>query len=147
MSKCRSDDAERLAAMFQALSSTQRLRVFIKLMNCCPPGECSALSLAGMRQCVGDLGKDLGLAASTVSYHLKELRQAGLMQVERRGKTVECWIDQDAVRLLAAFFTASKGVVICGGEVAAREDDVAACGAEVAAREDEVAACGGERTV
>lgn len=85
-------------------------------MNGCPPGECSGLSLAGMRQCVGDLGKDLGLAASTVSYHLKELRQAGLMRVERSGKTVECWIDEDAVRLLAAFFIGGKGIVVCGDE-------------------------------
>jgi len=124
MSKSQIDETERLAAMFQALSSPQRLRLFIKLMNCCPPGECPGLSLAGMNRCVGDLGKDLGVAASTVSYHLKELRQAGLMQVERRGKTVECWVNQDAVRLLAAFFNGNRGVAACEGDLAARGNEV-----------------------
>jgi ArsR family transcriptional regulator len=71
------------------------------------------------------LAKDLDLAASTVSYHLKELRQAGLMQVERRGKTVECWIDEDAVRLLAAFFVGNRGMAACGGDLTSCEGGVA----------------------
>lgn len=118
--------------MFQALSSPQRLGLFIKLMNCCPPGACPGLSLAGMNRCVGDLAKDVGVAASTVSYHLKELRQAGLMQVERRGKTVECWVNEDAVRLLAAFFVGNRGMVVCGNDMAACGNDVAAYGNDVA---------------
>jgi ArsR family transcriptional regulator len=124
MSKHKSDETERLAAMFQALSSPQRLRLFIELMNCCPPGKGRGLSLGGMHRCVGDLGRDLGVAASTVSYHLKELRQAGLMQVERRGKSVECWVNADAVSLLAGFFIGNKGTAACGGELAP-------CGGEV----------------
>ena len=125
MSNSQIDGTEELAAMFQALSSPQRLRLFIKLMNCCPPGERPGLSLVGINRCVGDLGKDLGVAASTVSYHLKELRQAGLMQVERRGKTVECWVNQDAVRLLAAFFNGNQGMAACGGELTPRGGEVA----------------------
>ena len=131
MSKFESEEAERLAAMFQALSSPQRLRLFIRLMSCCPPGDCPGLSLARLNRCVGDLGRDLGVAASTVSYHLKELRQAGLMQVERRGKSIECWVNEDAVRLLAAFFTGNKAVGACGDEPAAREDAVGDRGNEV----------------
>jgi ArsR family transcriptional regulator, arsenate/arsenite/antimonite-responsive transcriptional repressor len=125
MSNYQSDQTERLATMFQALSNPQRLRIFVTLMNCCPPGECPSFGLAEMRRCVGVLGKDLGVAASTVSYHLKELRQAGLLQVERRGKTVECWIDLEAVRQLAAFFNGNSGMAVC-------RDELTACGNEVA---------------
>lgn len=52
---------------------------------------------------MGELGADLGLAASTVSHHVKELRLAGLLEMERRGQRIECWINEDAVRLLAEF--------------------------------------------
>ena len=56
-----------------------------------------------MTRCVGDLGADLGLAPSTVSHHLKELRRAGLMEVERRGQRIECWVSEDTLKLLASF--------------------------------------------
>ena len=118
MSKSQSNETERLAAMFKALSNPQRLRLFIRLMTCCPVGECPCVSPAGMRRCVGDLGKDLGVAASTVSHHLKELRVAGLMQVERRGKMIECWVNEDAVRQLAAFFIETRGLAACESEEA-----------------------------
>ena len=74
--------------MLKALSHPQRLRMFLKLEEYCGPTSCAA-SAEGMARCVGDLGANLGLAASTVSHHLKELRQAGLIQVERRGKRDE----------------------------------------------------------
>ena len=103
MSKRRSEEVDGLCAMLKALSHPQRLRMFLKLEECCGPTSCAA-SDQGMGRCVGDLGENLGLAASTVSHHLKELRQAGLIQVERRGKRVECWISEDALLRLAAFF-------------------------------------------
>ena len=57
-----------------------------------------------MRGCVGDLGRDLGIGASTVSHHIKELYQAGLIQTERRGQHVECWIVPETLEMLAEFF-------------------------------------------
>ncbi len=55
-------------------------------------------------ECVGTLGKDLGIAPSTVSHHIKELSQSGLIKMKRRGQTVECWVDPEILELLAAFF-------------------------------------------
>ncbi len=46
----------------------------------------------------------MDLAPSTVSHHLKELRQAGLVQMERKGRQVECWIEPGVVDALARFF-------------------------------------------
>jgi ArsR family transcriptional regulator len=42
---------------------------------------------------------------STISHHLKELRQAGLIQMERRGQKMECWIDPNTVKAMGAFFS------------------------------------------
>lgn len=104
MSNYRNDGIERLAAMFKALANPQRLRIFLKLTSCCLPGERCEASTEGLRRCVGDLGGDLGVSASTVSHHLKALRQAGLLHVERRGQRIECWVAREALELLAEFF-------------------------------------------
>ncbi|MBI2836810.1 MAG: helix-turn-helix transcriptional regulator [Acidobacteria bacterium] len=96
-------DTERLAEMFKALSNPNRMRIFSIMSRECGPGSCR---LAGrdVQRCVGDLGKGMGIAPSTVSHHVKELKRAGLIRVERRGKTILCSIDPGAVRSLAAFF-------------------------------------------
>ncbi len=64
-----------------------------------------------MRRCVGEISRGLGVAASTVSHHVRELRQAGLIRLERRGKNIDCWVDGDAVQglldLLSGRFPAS----------------------------------------
>ena len=108
-------DAEQLAAMFKALSNPLRLRIFRKLMGCCGPGGCCDADDEVLRRCVGDLGSDLGVAPSTVSHHIKELRQAGLMHIERRGQRIECWIAEDALRRLTAFFGEGQELLVsCG---------------------------------
>ena len=57
-----------------------------------------------MRACVGDLGAKLGIAPSTVSHHLKELRRSGLIHMERSGQKVACWVEPDSLDALSAFF-------------------------------------------
>jgi ArsR family transcriptional regulator len=105
MSKSSTVDLERLAAMFKALSHPQRLRMFVKLASrCCISASAGSAGVRATYCCVGDLGADAELAASTVSHHLKELRQAGLMQVERNGQKIDCWISEETLRLLASFF-------------------------------------------
>jgi len=37
---------------------------------------------------VGDISKSFDLAPATVSHHLKELKNAGLINMERRGKFI-----------------------------------------------------------
>lgn len=104
MSKYRNADIRDLAVLFRALSNAQRLQIFLRLAASCDASCCCDASAAGIRRCVGDLGAGLGLAASTVSHHIKELRRAGLVEVERKGQKIECWVSEEAVRLLAGFF-------------------------------------------
>ncbi|MCK4585903.1 MAG: winged helix-turn-helix transcriptional regulator [Gammaproteobacteria bacterium] len=97
------NNTARLAEAFKALSNPNRLKIFLQLMNCCEPGTvCSAEDVT--KSCVGDLGDGLGIAASTLSHHIKELNRAGLIQMERRGQNVDCWVDPHTVKELNQFF-------------------------------------------
>lgn len=97
------DNTEQLAEAFKALSNPNRLRIFLQLMNCCIPGTvCSANDVT--KSCVGELGEGLGIAASTLSHHIKELSRAGLIQMERRGQHIDCWVDPQTLEELSHFF-------------------------------------------
>jgi ArsR family transcriptional regulator, arsenate/arsenite/antimonite-responsive transcriptional repressor len=92
----------RYASLFKALSNPYRLDIFVRLASCCRPG--TRWSGSAERACVGEVAKDFDLAPSTVSHHLKELVQAGLICTERAGQNVECWVDPNIVDELADFF-------------------------------------------
>jgi DNA-binding transcriptional ArsR family regulator len=51
---------------------------------------------------------------STISHHLKELRLAGLITVERRGKNMICGVNQNGVTALVSYL-ASDGSDQCEG--------------------------------
>ena len=103
MSNYRNINSEHFAEMFKALSNPHRLAVFKRLMICCAPGtKCSPQE--AQRYCIRDLGSGLDIAASTLSHHVKELQRAGLIQMERRGKNIDCWIEPETLDQLANFF-------------------------------------------
>lgn len=93
---------DRYADAFKALGNPHRLRIFIKLITCCAPG--TKASCEDGATCVGDLGQDLDIVPSTVSHHIKELKNAGLIKVERQGKQVVSWVDPDILADLSQFF-------------------------------------------
>lgn len=97
-------DIARFAEIFRALSNPNRLRIFLRLVACCPPGTKCTTDMA-VRQCVGELCKGLEIDPSTVSHHIRELRQSGLIQMERRGKNILCWVDPDTVLAAANLMT------------------------------------------
>jgi ArsR family transcriptional regulator len=70
------DDAERAAGMFKALGDPVRLRLFSNIA-----------SAEGGEACVCDI-QDVGVSQPTVSHHLRKLREAGLLESERRGTWV-----------------------------------------------------------
>ena len=86
--------------MFRALSNPNRLRLFLNLL------DESKLDLAKGRihdcflvKLLGGLG-DIG--APTVSHHVKELADAGLIQTQREGKQLICSVDPDGLAALRA---------------------------------------------
>jgi ArsR family transcriptional regulator len=97
------NDTESFAAQFKALSNPHRLALFRRLASCCPPGT-SCSTEDAVRYSVGQLGADIDISISTLSHHLKELNRAGLVQMARKGKQVECWVAPQTLERLAAFF-------------------------------------------
>ena len=104
MSNYRTDRITQFAEMFKALSNPNRLAIFLQLVGCCAAGTRWETGPEGCA-CVSDLTQSLELAPSTISHHIKELRQAGLIQTERDGQYIRCWIDPDVLRELASFFS------------------------------------------
>jgi ArsR family transcriptional regulator len=69
------DEAQELERVFKALADRHRVKILNRL-----------LSADGEAVCVCELEDMLGLKQSTVSYHLKQLLDAGIIARERRGK-------------------------------------------------------------
>jgi ArsR family transcriptional regulator len=113
MSKYRKDN-EQLAEMFKALGNPHRLMIFKRLSCCCQPGTRCDVEQA-IAYSVGQLGAGLGIAPSTLSHHLKELHRSGLIEMERQGKRVVCWIDPGTLKNLSEFFTMQTEEPISGG--------------------------------
>ena len=70
----------------------------------CRPGE-PCCDVQGMRATVGELGRHLGIAPSTVSHHIKELHEAGLIEMERQGQQIYCCADQEMLDALWRLFS------------------------------------------
>ncbi len=95
---------EERAGMFKALGNSHRLLIFQQLTSCCVPGTvCTIDEAVGFT--VGEIGSTLDIAPSTVSHHLKELFNAGLICTRRKGKNIECWIEPEVLMELSDFFS------------------------------------------
>lgn len=90
--------AVELAKVFKALGDPVRLRL-LSLIASRPGGEV----------CVCDLTPAFDLSQPTISHHLKLLRQAGLIDCERRGTWVYYWLVPETTDHLAGILTRPAG--------------------------------------
>ncbi|MCI0634040.1 MAG: metalloregulator ArsR/SmtB family transcription factor [Actinobacteria bacterium] len=86
------DEAETTARLFKALADPGRVRIVNLLANADDP------------VCVCDLTPQLDLSQPTVSFHLKKLVQAGLIEREQRGVWAFYSIDREALGRLSTVF-------------------------------------------
>jgi ArsR family transcriptional regulator len=103
-----------VAAMFKALGDPTRLRIFEFLRTCCCPvavgetGDVRPVSGPTVGEvCCHVTGAEQ--INSKISHHLKELRLAGLITVERRGKNMICGVNRSAVAALAHYLGTEPG--------------------------------------
>lgn len=94
-------------AALAALAQESRLDIFRTLVEYQP---------AGLP--VGRIGELLGLPGATLSFHLAQLKQAGLVRVERQGRSMIYTADVDAVDRLAAYL--QENCCALGGSTARR---------------------------
>jgi ArsR family transcriptional regulator, arsenate/arsenite/antimonite-responsive transcriptional repressor len=99
-----------LAALLKALGEPTRLRIFTFLRGCCCPvaldeatGEVRPVEGPTVGEvCCHVTGEER--VTSTISEHCKELRQAGLILMEKRGRHTVCAVNPKAVARIAAYF-------------------------------------------
>lgn len=91
------DAAEVLARIFKALGDPTRVRLLSLIA-----------AHAGAEACVCDLTDPVGLSQPTVSHHLKQLVEAGLITREQRGKWAYYRVVQSALDTLATALRAPK---------------------------------------
>jgi ArsR family transcriptional regulator, arsenate/arsenite/antimonite-responsive transcriptional repressor len=83
--------AQELALLFRAVADPVRLRL-LSLIACHPGGE----------SCVCDLLDAFDMTPPSISYHLKILREAGLLSSERRGTWVYYRVNPDVMARMSA---------------------------------------------
>ncbi|MEV5830925.1 metalloregulator ArsR/SmtB family transcription factor [Spirillospora sp. NPDC052242] len=89
----REDEAAELAGVFKALADPVRLRL-LNMIASAEDGEA----------CVCDLTGPFELSGPTISHHLKVLRNAGLIEGERRGTWVYYRVVPEKLTRLSGLF-------------------------------------------
>jgi ArsR family transcriptional regulator, arsenate/arsenite/antimonite-responsive transcriptional repressor len=90
-----------LAQVFKALGDPVRLRL-VSLIGAHQGGEV----------CVCELTTAFDLTQPTISHHLKVLREAGIIDGERRGTWVYYWLVPAALERMAALLSATAQAAI-----------------------------------
>lgn len=83
------EQAAAVAPMFKALGDPIRLRLM-------------SMIASRPEACVCDLTGAFDVSGPTISHHLRVLREAGLVDCERRATWVYYWVRPEAVRQLGA---------------------------------------------
>jgi ArsR family transcriptional regulator len=90
-------EVEHLALVFKALGDPTRLKL-VSLVA----------TAADHEACICDLTEAVHLAQSTVSYHMKQLVDAGLVTRQQRGKWAYYQLDNESLYAAAAAITPAK---------------------------------------
>lgn len=101
------DRAADLAKVFKALGDPVRLRLMSMIASSGERGEPGEDGPRG-EICVCELTPAFDLSQPTISHHLKLLRQAGLVDCERRGTWVYYWALPGVLDGLAAFLATTR---------------------------------------
>jgi len=98
-------DIKKITKIFKALSNENRLELFLEILRINEAyyeTECTECFIT-------DIMDTLSIGAPTVSHHMKELTNAGLVITERKGKFLTAKINDELIKELAEIFSADKG--------------------------------------
>ena len=94
-------DSKVIARAFKALANPNRLTIYLQILNHHESNTdktCDGCLIA-------EVMSDMNIGAPTVSHHVKELVNANLIEVQRQGKFVSCFINDVMHEQLRHFFT------------------------------------------
>lgn len=90
--------------LLDALSNPTRYQVYVAILEGgCPTDPGVEHAEHNTANCVGTISEKLGLPQPTVSNHVKELVNAGLLESVRKGKRVYFYGTEDAAIQLESF--------------------------------------------
>jgi ArsR family transcriptional regulator len=93
-----------LAKIFKALSNEQRLKLFKMLYEWCDENNSGAeFCYEGVEKCFTKACCSMNLSRSTISHHMKELQNAGLITFTRNGQCFVCKINREALQAVWDF--------------------------------------------
>ena len=111
--------AESIVLMMKALADPTRLRIYNFLRE-----SCCGIKIKDEEDVLDPVGPTVGEVCccvmglekipSSLSFHLKELRNAGLIKMEKRGKNVLCSVNREAQSELAEYFSSHE--ICCARE-------------------------------
>lgn len=96
---------DQVIAWLTGLAQSSRLDIFRQLVRVHSPDPATSGLPAG------ELGTRCGVAPSTLSFHLKEMRTAGLIESSRRGRSIIYRANLGAVQALVTYLLED----CCGG--------------------------------
>lgn len=102
-----------LLKAFKALANENRLKIFEAIRNnriqcaCCPEDIGLYDIKEGATCCVDEIVDQFDMAQSTISQHLKELHNAGLLIRRKKAQLVYYTVNHERVEQLAEHFRAS----------------------------------------
>ena len=89
-----------LSKIFKALGDPTRFAIFELVRDC---GSADGCSEEEASDSLSQIAERFHLSLSTVSHHVKELRNSGLITCEKRGQRLYCWVDADVLRELEQY--------------------------------------------
>ena len=108
------EGVERLVALGRALSDPIRVRMLSMMADgrgCCDfSGSGVPVEEGEEGICVCEFEEVFSMGQSKVSYHVKKLKDAGLVKEERRGKWTFYSLDKEAARSLLADAESHLGI-------------------------------------
>jgi ArsR family transcriptional regulator len=98
---------QHVSLIFKSLGDPTRLGIFQTLRSCAADSSVVVDEEGQVRPAgslsVGEVCCRIGGSGSTISHHLKELRLAGLIRMEKRGRWIYCSVVPEALAEVQSF--------------------------------------------